>query len=120
MRENMKFKPQIMFSLVIGTILTGCVGFGQITDLTKLQGEQIDRFKKMAEVDRSYLPGGSYKEIGKVKGLSCKGDGQYVVSEQEAREQLYANASILGADAVTDVICYHKKQTDWENNCWES
>lgn len=96
----------------------GCAGLGQGVRISEMSSEEIRRYNEM-----QLLPSGSAPSegtLGRVEGLSCGGDGQAVVSEAEALDQLKMKAAKLGARSLSNVACQYHGRVDWKNNCWKS
>ncbi len=119
---NLKHLLMLFCLVIIPIISGGCAGLGQIVDLTSLDSTQIARYKNMAELDNTQIARDKYEVIGRGKGLSCKGNlySRTPVTEDEARQQLRANAVKMGGNALINIVCNYNRNVDWGNNCWES
>lgn len=105
--------------LIIGTIsllVTSCV---TTPDIRNLSSEDRSRAGNIIILTES-LPNDTYRLIGYIEGISCKGTyySNKVVNEQEAVDSLKIKAAQLGANAVANVVCQYKP---WGfNNCVQS
>jgi hypothetical protein len=99
-------------------LVAGCAGLGQNIRITEMSPEEIAKYNDI-KVSQSLAPPGT-ESLGRVMGLSCAGDGNREVSQEEALDQLKMKAAKLRASAVSNVACQYRGSTDWANNCWRS
>lgn len=109
-----------LFCIVIGFFfLSGCAGFGQVERVADLAPEQLRQIHSIRIVTGA--DNITYKSLGMIKGLSCKGSPYSGASAQEdALMQLKIKAVKLGANGILFPTCSHDVSVDWSNNCWES
>jgi uncharacterized protein YbjQ (UPF0145 family) len=111
---------RISFVLVITIILSSCMANQKIVNLNDLERRRISKVKLYKESNS--LPESNYRVIKQIKGLSCWRNtlNPKIVTEGEALDGLRIRAAQLDADAVVNIYCEHRTETDWKNNCWES
>jgi S1-C subfamily serine protease len=105
--------------VLIGFLVSGCAGFGQQIRITDLKPEDIAAYRKIV-IYTDELPTDSYETIGRIKGISCKGEYYSNVSEREAFEQLKAKAAARGSNGLTHLACEHHAGGDWGNKCFQT
>ena len=101
---------------VISLLVASCVA---TPDIRNLSYEDRSRAANIIILNES-LPNDTYRLIGYIEGISCKGTyySNKVVTEREAMNSLKIKAAQLGANAVANVVCQHKS---WGfNNCVQS
>jgi hypothetical protein len=108
-----------IFILIFPIFLSGCAGYGQVERISDLSTAQLRQLHQIKFYDSD--AGLRYLDIGKIKGLSCKGSAiSGNAMEEAARTQLKMNALKAGANGIIFPTCSHDASVDWGNNCWES
>lgn len=108
----------VLASFAMAT-LAGCASNPSVTSLSS---EQRQKVSELVEFPSGSLPRESYKIIGSAKGLACKRNlyASGKPSMEEAQQGVRIRAALMGADAVTNVLCEDKQEVDWGNNCWQT
>lgn len=105
--------------LILPMVVSGCAGFGQVERVSDLPTDQLRQLNQIKFYESD--SGLKYSDLGRVKGLSCKGSAFSGNSlEDAARTQLKIKAVKVGANGVLFPMCSHDASVDWGNNCWES
>jgi hypothetical protein len=101
------------------TLLAGCASNPPITSLSS---EQRQRVAEMVILPSGSIPSDAYRLLGTVQGLACKRNlyASGKPSLEEARQGVRIRAALLGADAVTNMVCEDKQEVDWGHNCWQA
>jgi hypothetical protein len=117
---SIKNKVALLMAVLLLVWITGCVGRGQIEDITELSPDVIDR---MFDIDLIDNPGDlDYVSLGELKGLSCVGGlypGGPYPTEEDAIRQLKIRAARLYANAILNLTCT-ESIADFSNNCGRS
>ena len=107
----------------MGVVLSGCDSLPTVSTrfVTGLSSEERAKAAEMP-VYPEKLAGDSYRVIGPVMGLSCQitHDDEYVVSEDNAREELQRASFKAGGNAVMEVNCTHFARSQGTVNCFRS
>ncbi|GKW48033.1 hypothetical protein NCCP2165_02480 [Halomonas sp. NCCP-2165] len=108
--------------VLVTALLGGCAGFGQIEQVEDLSPHQLRSLNSLELYEsESELQGLSYTNIGRIKGLSCKGSAvSGSASREGAMTQLQIKAVLEEANGILFPTCSHDASVDWGNNCWES
>lgn len=108
----------VAISFVVVTV-AGCASNPSVASLSS---EQRQRVAELVEIPSGSLPRESYQIVGSAKGLACKRNlyASGKPSIEEAQQGVRIRAALMGADAVTNVLCEDKQETDWGNNCWQT
>jgi uncharacterized protein YbjQ (UPF0145 family) len=114
----MKAIKMLVFILIgaISLLFSSCV---TNPDIRTLSVDDRSRASNIIVLAKS-LPSNTYRSIGYIEGISCKGTyySNKVVNEQEAMNSLKIKAAQLGGNAVANVLCQYKS---WGfNNCVQS
>jgi len=106
--------------LAIPVILSSCMANLKIVDLNDMARRRISLVRLYKEPNSPSAS--TYRIIKQIKGLSCwrNTNNPKIVTEGEALDGLRMRAAQIEADAVVNIICEHRTETDWKNNCWES
>jgi ABC-type phosphate transport system substrate-binding protein len=101
------------------TTLTGCASNPSVASLTS---EQRQKVAELVEFPSGSLARESYQIVGSAKGLACKRNlyASGKPSLEEAQQGVRIRAALMGAEAVTNVLCEDKQEVDWGNNCWQT
>lgn len=112
-------KTRLLFVLVSALVLSGCAGLWQVERVADLSPQQLQQIHSIRVVTGEENI--TYKSLGMIKGLSCKGSPYSGASTREdAMMQLKIKAVKLGANGILFPTCSHDVSVDWSNNCWES
>lgn len=106
--------------LLSALAVAGCASNPSIESLSP---EQRGRVAAMAEYQSDSVPTGlTYRTLGAVKGLACKRNlyASGKPSIEEAHQGVRIQAALLGANAVMNVVCEDKQETDFAHNCWQT
>jgi hypothetical protein len=108
----------VLTSFVIA-ILTGCASNPSVASLSSEQRQMV---AELVEFPSGSLPRESYHIIGSAMGLACKRNlyASGKPSMEEAQQGVRIRAALMGAEAVTNVLCEDKQEVDWGNNCWQT
>lgn len=108
----------VLTSFAVAT-LAGCASNPSVASLSS---EQRQRVAELVEFPSGSLPRESYQIVGSAKGLACKRNlyASGKPSMEEAQQGVRIRAALMGADAVTNVLCEDKQEVDWGNNCWQT
>lgn len=110
----------VFTDFVVISSLAGCESNPSVTSLSSEQGQRV---AELVEFPSSSLPRESYQIIGSAtKGLACKRNlyPSGKPSMDEAQQGVRIRSALIGADAVTNVLCEDKQEIDWGNNCWQT
>jgi uncharacterized protein YbjQ (UPF0145 family) len=101
-------------------VLVSCMANPNIMDLSDAEHRRVSKIK-LYEADSS-PPESTYRVVKRIKGLSCWRHTLHpkIVTDKEAFDGLIIQAAQLDADAVVNIKCEHRAETDWKHNCWES
>ncbi len=108
----------VLVSFAVAT-LAGCASNPSVASLSS---EQRQKVSELIEFPSGSLSRESYQIVGSAKGLACKRNlyASGKPSIEEAQQGVRIRAALMGADAVTNVLCEDKQQVDWGNNCWQT
>lgn len=110
---------KIAVAVSAAAILGGCASNPSVSSLSS---EQRQKVAEMVVIPAGAIPRDSYRVLGNVKGLACKRNlyASGKPSLDEAQQGVRIRAALLGADAVTNVVCEDKQEVDWGSNCWQT
>jgi uncharacterized protein YbjQ (UPF0145 family) len=114
--------PHTVERIIIAAGLAVLVGCASNPSVSSLSSEQRQKAAELLVLPSGSLPRDSYQIVGSVEGLACKRNlyASGKPSVEEAQQGVRIRAALLGADAVTNVLCENKQQVDWGKNCWQT
>lgn len=103
--------------VLMAQLLVSCASNPRIDSLSSEQRARYNRIEVMQTT-----PPHDYKMLGAVKGISCHRNAYQssTLTSDEATEGAKLHAAKLGADAIINLACQVKQETDWSNNCFSS
>jgi hypothetical protein len=102
--------------ILTNLVLTGCASNPSVSSLTSLERQRV---VEMVALKSGDIPKGSYQILGAVEGIACKRNlyASGSPSMAEAQQGVRIRAAQLGADAIINIVCEDKRETDWGRNC---
>lgn len=100
-------------------LFVGCASNPSISSLTSLERQKV---AEMVVFKAGDIPRESYQILGSVEGIACKRNlyASGSPSMDEAQQGVRIRAAQLGAEAVTNMLCEDKRETDLGRNCWQT
>jgi|GEM_PF-894268 len=99
--------------------MVGCASNPSITSLSSIERQKV---AEMMVFEAGSIPRDSYQILGTVEGIACKRNlyASDSPSMEEAKQGARIRAVQLNTDAVINMICEDKRETDWGRNCWQT
>ncbi|MDH5561571.1 MAG: hypothetical protein OEY59_12040 [Deltaproteobacteria bacterium] len=99
--------------------LSGCASNPSVSSLSSLERQRVT---EMVILKAGSIPREKYQIVGSVEGIACKRNlyASGSPSMNEAQQGVRIRAALLGADAVTNMVCEDKREVDWGRNCWQT
>ena len=107
--------------ILTNLVLTGCASNPSVSSLTSLERQRV---VEMVALKSGDIPKESYQILGAVEGIACKrnlyASGSPGMAMAEAQQGVRIRAAQLGADAIINIVCEDRRETDWGRNCWQT
>jgi hypothetical protein len=113
---------RIARTIITAIAVTALAGCASNPPVSSLSSEQRQRVAEIVVLPAGAIPRDTYRILGSVEGLACKRNlyASGKPSFDEAQQGVRIRAALLGANAVTNMLCEEKQQVDWGHNCWQT
>ena len=117
--DKMTKRISSLFGAFALTFLVGCASNPSVSSLTSAERQMV---AEMLVLKAGAIPRESYQILGSVEGIACKRNlyASGSPNMDEAMQGVRIRAAMLGADAVTNMVCEDKREVDWGRNCWQT